>query len=67
MEKRILNFTVLIEQGEDGRELATALDIPGCSSQEKTIAQVLKRIKEAIDVCLEADMEEIAPLKCVRY
>ena len=65
MEKKILNFTTIIEQGEDGWYIATVPDIPGCYTQGKTIAQVLERIKEAIEVCLEADKEEIVPMKFV--
>ena len=65
MEKKILNFTILIEQGEDGWYVASVPDIPGCYTQGKTIAQVLDRIKEAIEVCLEADKEEIEPMKFV--
>ncbi len=60
-----MNFTTLIEQGEDGWYVATVPDIPGCHTQGKTIAQVLERIKEAIEVCLEGDQEEITPLKFI--
>ena len=60
-----MNFTTLIEQDEEGWYIATVPDIPGCYTQGKTIAQVLERIKEAIKVCLEADKEEITPLKFV--
>ena len=63
MENRILNFTVLIEQDEDGWYVATVPDISSCHTQGKTVVQVLERIKEAIEVCLEADKEEIEPMK----
>ena len=63
MEK--FNFTIVIEEGEDGWYIATVPDIPGCYTQGKTIAQVLDRIKEAIEVCLEADEEVIEPMKFV--
>ena len=65
MEKKLYNLTVLIEQGEDGLYIATVPDIHGCYTQGKTVAQVLERIKEAIEVCLEADKEEIEPMKFV--
>jgi len=65
MEKKILNFTTIIEQGEDGWYVATVPDIPGCYTQGKTISQVLDRIKEAIEVCLESDKEDIEPMKFV--
>ena len=65
MERQIYNFTVLIEQGEDEWYVATVPDIQGCYTQGKTVAQVLDRIKEAIEVCLEADKEEIEPMRFV--
>ena len=65
MKKKVLNFTTFIEQGEDGWFVAKVPDIPGCHTQGKTVAQVLERIKEAIEVCLEGDKEEIRPLKSV--
>jgi len=65
MEKKIMDFTVLIEQDEDGMYVATASNIQGCHTQGKTITQVLDRIKEAIEVCLEAEKEEIQPLKFI--
>jgi predicted RNase H-like HicB family nuclease len=65
MEKRILDFTVLIEQDEEGWYVATVPDIQGCHTQGKTISQVLDRIKEAIELCLEADREDIEPMKFI--
>ncbi|TAN47067.1 MAG: type II toxin-antitoxin system HicB family antitoxin [Candidatus Methanoperedens sp.] len=58
-ENKVLNFTVLIEQDEDGIYLAKVPDIIGCYTQGKTVEQAMERIKEAIQVCLEADDEEI--------
>ena len=38
----------------------------GCYTQGKTIPQVLERIKEAIEICIEADgKESIKPLKFI--
>ena len=65
MQKRIRNFTVLIEQDEDGIYVATVPDIPGCYTQGKTVQQAMERIKEAIQVCLEADKEEPHQMKFV--
>ena len=65
MEKRILNFTVLIKQDEEGWYVATVPDIQGCHTQGKTIQEVLERIKEAIELCLEADKEDIKPMRFV--
>ena len=62
MEKKVLDFTVMIEQDEDGWYVASVPDIQGCHTQGKTIPEVLERIKEAIELCLEADNEEIEPM-----
>ena len=62
MKHKLLNFTVLIEQDEDGVYVARIPDIPGCYTQGKTVEQTMERIREAIQVCLESDMEEILPI-----
>ena len=61
----MLNFTVLIEQDEDGIYVAKVPDIIGCYTQGKTVEQAMERIKEAIQVCLESEIEEIMPMKFI--
>ncbi len=65
MEKNILDFTIIIEQDEDGVYVAKVPEIDGCYTQGKTLNEVLERIKEAIELCLEADNEEVNPLKFI--
>ncbi|MCL7414347.1 MAG: type II toxin-antitoxin system HicB family antitoxin [ANME-2 cluster archaeon] len=65
MKHEVLNFTVLIEQDEDGIYVARVPDIPGCHTQGKTVEQAMERIREAMQVCLEADTEEIIPMKFI--
>jgi len=65
MKQEMLDFTVLIEQDEDGIYVAKVPDIPGCHTQGKTVEQAMERIKEAMQVCLEADTEEIIPMKFI--
>ncbi len=65
MQQKLLNFTVLIEQDEDGIYVANVPDIPGCYTQGRTVEQAMERIREAIQVCLEADDEEILPMKFI--
>jgi len=62
MERQVLDFTVIIEQDEDGIYVATAPEIDGCYTQGKTLQEALDRIKEAIEVCLEGDKEEVNPM-----
>ena len=65
MEKQVLDFNVFIEQDEDGIYIAKAPEITGCYTQGKTLQEVLERIKEAIEVCLEADKEEVVPMRFI--
>ena len=65
MKKKIRNFTVLIEQDEDGVYVAKVPDISGCYTQGKTIQQAMERIKEAIQVCLESDKETPPQMKFI--
>jgi len=60
-----MDFNVLIEQDEDGVYVASVPEIEGCHTQGKTLQEVLERIKEAIEVCLEADKEEVNPMRFV--
>lgn len=67
MEHRIMNFTVLIEQDEDGTYIAKVPDIPGCYTQGKTVEQAMKRVEEAVRVCIESDeeMDAFTPMKFI--
>ena len=65
MEKQIMDFTVLIEQDEDGIYVARVPELEGCYTQGKTLESLLERIKEAIEVCIEGDKEEINPMKFI--
>jgi len=65
MEKQIMDFNVIIEQDEEGIYVAIVPEIEGCYTQGETLQEVLERIKEAIEVCLEADREEINLMKFV--
>ncbi len=65
MKRKAYNFTVLVEQDEDGWYVAKVPDLQGCATQGKTVAQALERIKEAIHACLGAEKEEPARMKFV--
>lgn len=63
--KKIYNFTVLIEQDESGWYLAKVPDIQGCYTQGKTAEQAMERIREAILACIEADIAEMPKTRFV--
>lgn len=49
-----MKYRVLIDQDEDGAFVAEVPALPGCVSQGKTRAEVLKNVQEAIEVYLES-------------
>lgn len=51
------NFTVLIERDEDEYYVGSVPSLKGCHTQGKTIGELLKNIKEAIELCLEVERE----------
>lgn len=57
MKKITHNFTVLIEKDEDGYYIGSVPSLKGCHTQGSTIEELLKNIKEAIELCLEAERD----------
>ena len=54
-KKKVYHFTVLLEESPDGWFVAKVPDLQGCATQGKTVAQAMERIREAIQVCVEAE------------
>jgi len=52
-------ITVAITKGEDGYFVARCPSLKSCWSQGKTRAEVLQNIREAIELYLEPDPEEL--------
>lgn len=46
-------YRVLIERDEDGYFVASVPALPGCHTQAKTYADLMRRIREAIGLCLD--------------
>ncbi|MBI3592259.1 MAG: type II toxin-antitoxin system HicB family antitoxin [Nitrospirae bacterium] len=51
-------FTVIIEQDEEGYFIAEVPELKGCHTQAKSLDTLMERIKEAIQLCLEVHGEE---------
>jgi len=49
------SFNVIIERDSDGYFVATVPELPGCHTQARSLDALMKRIREAIDLCLEAE------------
>lgn len=48
-------FSVVIEKDEDGYFVAYVPTLRGCHTQAKSLDVLLKRVKEAIELCLEVE------------
>jgi predicted RNase H-like HicB family nuclease len=52
---RDLEFNVVIERDEDGYYVASVPALRGCHTQAKSLDVLMKRVREAIELCLEVD------------
>ncbi|OGV58164.1 MAG: hypothetical protein A2283_21305 [Lentisphaerae bacterium RIFOXYA12_FULL_48_11] len=48
-------FNVVIEKDEDGYFVASVPALRGCHTQAKSLDVLMKRTKEAIELCLEVE------------
>lgn len=55
------SFNVIIERDSEGYYVATVPELRGCHTQAKSLDTLMKRIREAIELCLEVEGEEIKP------
>jgi predicted RNase H-like HicB family nuclease len=46
-------FNVIIERDEDGYYVGTVPELQGCHTQAKSLDTLMRRVREAIDLCLE--------------
>jgi len=46
-------FTVIIEQDEEGYYIAEVPELKGCHTQARSLDTLMERVKEAIQLCLE--------------
>lgn len=46
-------FTVIVEQDEEGYFVAAVPELRGCHTQAKSLDLLMKRVTEAITLCLE--------------
>ena len=47
-----MQFNVVVEKDSEGYFVATVPALHGCHTQAKSLDQLMKRIKEAIELCL---------------
>ena len=53
-----MKYTIIIEKGNESGYVAYAPALKGCVSQGKTRTEVMSNIKEAIEVYIEALLED---------
>jgi predicted RNase H-like HicB family nuclease len=55
-------YSVIIEQDSEGTYVASVPSLRGCHTQGKSLDEVIERIREAIELCIEeqgADIESL--------
>ena len=51
-------FDVIIERDADGWYVATVPALRGCHTQVSSLDELMERVKEAVELCLEVQGEE---------
>ncbi len=51
-------FSVIIERDADGYLVASVPNLPGCHTQAKSLDELITRIREAIELCLEFEEKQ---------
>jgi predicted RNase H-like HicB family nuclease len=53
-------FSVIIERDSDGYYVALVPELKGCHTQAKSLDTLMKRVREAIELCLEVEGDQAA-------
>ena len=53
--RKVREFNVVIERDTGGFYVASVPALRGCHTQARTLDQLTKRVREAIELCLEVD------------
>jgi predicted RNase H-like HicB family nuclease len=48
-------FDVVIERDEEGFYVASFPQLPGCHTQARSLDEVMERVREAVQLCLEVE------------
>lgn len=58
-------FNVVIERDTEGYYVASVPALRGCYTQAKSLDELMERIREAVELCLEVEGDEAEPLDFV--
>jgi predicted RNase H-like HicB family nuclease len=56
------DFSVIIERDSEGFYVASVPSLRGCHTQARSLDELMERVREAIEVCLEVEEEEVEAL-----
>ena len=54
-------FSVIIERDAEGYYIGNVPDLRGCHTQAKSLDTLMKRMREAIELCLEVEAGDLTP------
>jgi|WetSurMetagenome_2_1015567.scaffolds.fasta_scaffold482410_2 predicted RNase H-like HicB family nuclease len=63
--KMTRTFSVIIERDTEGYYVGTIPELRGCHSQARSLDELMIRVREAAELCLEAQMDGLEPLDFV--
>jgi predicted RNase H-like HicB family nuclease len=58
-------FDVVIERDSVGYYVASVPSLRGCHTQARSLDELMNRVREAVELCLEVEGEEIEPMTFV--
>ncbi len=58
-------FNVVIEEDSEGFLVASVPELRGCHTQAKTYDELMRRVREAIELCIEVEGAEFVPPRFV--
>jgi predicted RNase H-like HicB family nuclease len=58
-------FNVVVERDREGFYVASIPELQGCHTQAKSLDELMERIREAAELCLEVRGQEIEGLEFV--
>jgi predicted RNase H-like HicB family nuclease len=58
-------FSVIMERDQEGYYVASVPALRGCHTQAQSLDELVTRVREAIELCLEVEGNDVAPLDFV--
>jgi predicted RNase H-like HicB family nuclease len=55
-------FSVIIERDAEGYYVASVPALRGCHTQARSLDELMERVREAVELCLEVQDESVEPL-----